>query len=238
MADAEGLAQPFEAHRARLRAYRTLGSTTEAEDTVQDAWLRISRSDTRTVENLGSWLTTVVSCLCLPTVQSRPARPEVALDAHIPEPALSFRRHDPEAEAMRADPIGRAPLGERNPRAPAQRVALVLHGMFALPFEHIAPIIDRSRGAARQLASRARRRVQGRGPDPGRTCPHQAELVGAFLAASRAGGFAALLAVLDPEVPLHLDETAVRMGPPRSGGVRSGGVDAGPGRRRSCGAGR
>jgi RNA polymerase sigma-70 factor (ECF subfamily) len=186
-----------------------LGSTGEAEDAVQEAWLRLSRSDAESIENLASWLTTVVSRVCLNILQARRSRPEVPLGPAVPEPAAG---PDPEGEALIADSIGLALLVVLDALTPAERVAFVLHDVFAMPFEEIAPIVGRSTPAARQLASRARRRVQGRdaSPDAGRV--RQARLVEAFLAAARNADFGALLAVLDPEVVLRADPTAVEMG--------------------------
>lgn len=215
MGDGDWLAERFEEHRARLRAaaYRMLGSPYEADDAVQEAWLRFSRSDTSAVENLGSWLMTVVSRVCLNTLQARRSRPETPVGTDLPEPAGSPQAgSDPEQEAILADSIGLALLVVLDALAPAERVAWVLHDMFAVPFEEIAPIVGRSTPAARQLASRARRRVQGQGASQDAGGIRQTELVSAFLAASRNGDFSALLAILDPDVVLLADETAVKMG--------------------------
>ena len=208
------LAERFEESRAHLRAvaYRMLGSGSEADDAVQEAWLRVSRSDPSEVENLGGWLTTIVARLCLDMLRSRTARREEPLDADVLGPVVGREDStDPEREALLADAVGPALLVVLETLAPPERVAFVLHDMFDLPFDEIAPIVGRTPAAARQLASRARRRVQGATAGPAdRT--RQRELVEAFLTASRGGDFAALLAVLDPEVVLRADPAAVRMG--------------------------
>jgi RNA polymerase sigma-70 factor (ECF subfamily) len=189
-----------------------LGSTSEADDAVQEAWLRLSRSDTSDVANLRGWLTTVVARVCLDMLRSRKSRREESLDARAPEPIVS-RAHgiDPEHEAVLADSVGLALLVVLETLTPAERVAFVLHDMFDLPFDEIAPIVARSPTAARQLASRARRRVQGADTLPDADRNRRSEIVGAFLAASRSGNFDALLAVLDPNVVLQADDAAVRM---------------------------
>jgi RNA polymerase sigma factor (sigma-70 family) len=215
MEDHEWLAKRFEENRAHLRAvgYRMLGSLSEADDAVQEAWLRLSRSDTSGIENLGGWLTTVVGRVCLDMLRSRRSRREEPLGARLPEPIISREEGiDPEHEALVADSVGLALLVVLETLAPAERLAFVLHDMFAVPFEEIAPIVGRSPTAARQLASRARRRVQGAATsaDAGLAC--QREAVDAFLAASREGDFEALLAVLDPDVVLRIDGGAVRAG--------------------------
>jgi len=218
MAEHEWLAERFEAHRTHLRAvaYRMLGSLGEADDAVQEAWLRLSRSDTRGVENLGGWLTTVVARVCLEMLRSRKSRREEPLGAHVPEPkASSADGIDPEHEVLLADSVGLALLVVLEALAPAERVAFVLHDMFAVPFDEIAPIVGRSPSAARQLASRARRRVQGAAAAPDADRTRQREVVDAFLAASRNGDFDALLAVLDPDVVLRADSAAVRAGASR-----------------------
>src|SRR3989441_3729479 len=201
MEDRGWLATRFEENRTHLKAvaYRMLGSVSEAEDAVQDAWLRLSRSDTSGVENLDGWLTTIVARVCLDMLRSRKSRREEPLGARAPEMIVSREEGvDPEREALLADSVGLALLVVLETLAPAERVAFVLHDMFDLPFDEIAPIVGRSPAAARQLASRARRRVQGvTAPDVDRT--RQRALVGAFLAASRDGDFEALLAVLDPD---------------------------------------
>jgi RNA polymerase sigma factor (sigma-70 family) len=211
----EWLAERFEANRTHLRAvaFRMLGSQSEADDAVQECWLRLSRSDTRDVENLSGWLTTVVARVCLDMLRSRQSRREEPLDTHEPDPAIDREeRHDPEREAILAESVGLALLVVLDTLAPAERLAFVLHDMFAVPFAEIAPIVGRSPAAARQLASRARRRVQGADRDSGADLSRQREVVDAFLAASRGGDFAALLAVLDPNVVLRADQVAVRMG--------------------------
>ncbi len=217
MAEEKLLAERFEANRTHLRkvAYRMLGSPSEADDAVQEAWLRISRSDTSGVENLGGWLTTVVARVCLDMLRSRKSRREEPLDgelgAQAPEPSVSREPgSDPEQEAVLADSIGLALLVVLETLAPAERVAFVLHDMFDLPFDEIAPIVGRSPTAARQLASRARRRVQGAAAVPDANRTRQREIVDAFLAASRGGDFAALLAVLDPDVVLRADRAGVQ----------------------------
>ena len=213
------LAQRFEENRTHLRtvAYRMLGSISEADDAVQEAWLRLSRSDTSGIENLGGWLTTVVGRVCLNMLRSRRSRREEPLGdppgTRVPDPIASRADGlDPEHEALLADSVGLALLVVLETLAPAERLAFVLHDMFAVPFEEIAPIAGRSPTAARQLASRARRRVQGAATsaDAGLAC--QREAVDAFLAASREGDFEALLAVLDPDVVLRIDGGAVRAG--------------------------
>ena len=211
------LVERFEENRSHLRAvaYRMLGSRTDADDAVQEAWIRLSRADTSGVENLGGWLTTVVARVCLDMLRSRKVRREEPLGAHVPEPTVSREdRTHPEHDALLADSVGLALLVVLETLAPAERVAFVLHDMFDLPFDEIAPIVGRSPAAARQLASRARRRVQGvTAPDVDRT--RQRALVGAFLAASREGSFDALLAVLDPDVVFRADRTAVSAGASR-----------------------
>jgi RNA polymerase sigma-70 factor (ECF subfamily) len=217
MTEHERLAEQFEAKRSHLRAvaYRMLGSLTEAEDAVQESWLRLSRSDTSTVENIGGWLTTVVARVCLDMLRSRKSRREEPLDAHVPEPAASRADGiDAEHEMVLADSVGLALLVVLETLAPAERLAFVLHDMFALSFDEIAPIVDRSPAAARQLASRARRRVQGASTVPDANLTRQREIVDAFLAASRGGDFNALLAVLDPDVVLRSDAAARRPGVP------------------------
>jgi RNA polymerase sigma-70 factor (ECF subfamily) len=213
------LAQRFEENRTRLRAvaYRMLGSISEADDAVQEVWLRLSRPDTSGIENLGGWLTTVVGRVCLNMLRSRRSRREEPLGeppgTRVPDPIVSRADGlDPEHEALLADSVGLALLVVLETLAPAERLAFVLHDMFAVPFDEIAPIVGRSPTAARQLASRARRRVQGAATsaDAGLAC--QREAVDAFLAASREGDFEALLAVLDPDVVLRIDGGAVRAG--------------------------
>jgi RNA polymerase sigma factor (sigma-70 family) len=211
MAEHEWLAERFEENRTHLRAvaYRMLGSLSEADDAVQEGWLRLSRSDISGVENLGGWLTTVVARVCLDMLRSRKSRREEPLGAHVPEPIVSREDGiDPEHEALLADSVGLALLVVLETLAPAERVAFVLHDMFDLPFDEIAPIVGRSPAAARQLASRARRRVQGSATLPDADLPRQREVVEAFLGALRAGDFDALVVVLDPDVVIRADRTA------------------------------
>jgi RNA polymerase sigma-70 factor (ECF subfamily) len=210
------LAERFEAHRVHLRAvaYRMLGSPSEAEDAVQEAWLRVSRADTGRVENLGGWLTTVVARVSLDMLRARGARREEPLDDHLPDPAAVLPREetDPEQEALLADAVGPALLVVLDTLTPAERLAFVLHDLFGVPFDEIAAILGRSPAAARQLASRARRRVQGAAPDPGADRTRQRRVVDAFLAAARDGDFNALVALLDPGVVLRADPAAVQVG--------------------------
>jgi RNA polymerase sigma-70 factor, ECF subfamily len=209
------LAERFEANRPHLRtvAYRMLGSLSEAEDAVQEAWLRLSRSDTSGVDNLGGWLTTVVARVCLDMLRSRKSRREEPLGAQLGDRLVSREETiDPEHEVLLAESIGLALLVVLETLAPAERVAFVLHDMFGLPFDQIAPIVGRSPAAARQLASRARRRVQHVDKAHDADLGRQREVVDAFLAASRGGDFEALLALLDPEVVLRADRAAVDMG--------------------------
>jgi RNA polymerase sigma-70 factor (ECF subfamily) len=215
MDEREWLADRFEEQRAHLRAvaFRLLGSPSEAEDAVQDAWLRLSRADRSDVENLGGWLTTVVARVCLNRLQTRTSRREQPLDAHLPEPIVSAAEGtDPEHEVLLADAVGPALLVVLDTLAPAERLAFVLHDVFAVSFEEIAPIVDRSPAAARQLASRARRRVQGADTTPDVDLGRQRTVVDAFLAAARDGDFQALLALLDPEIVVRADPTAVQSG--------------------------
>jgi RNA polymerase sigma factor (sigma-70 family) len=209
------LAERFEAHRAHLRAvaYRMLGSLSEADDAVQEAWLRLSRSEVSGIENLGGWLTTVVARVCLNLLRSRNSRREQPLGVHLPDPVVS--RADgvnPEHEALLADSVGLALLVVLDTLTPAERLAFVLHDMFAVPFDQIAPILGSSPAAARQLASRARRRVQQAAPTPDADLTRQRAVVDAFFAASRNGDFAALVAVLDPDVVLRSDGGPSRPG--------------------------
>jgi RNA polymerase sigma factor (sigma-70 family) len=212
MDEQEWLAERFEEHRTHLRAvaYRMLGSLNEADDAVQEAWLRLSRSDTSQVENLEGWLTTVVARVSLNMLRSRKSRREEPLAPHLPEPIVDREDGtDPEHEALIADSVGLALLVVLETLAPAERLAFVLHDMFAVPFDEIAPIVDRSPAAARQLGSRARRRVQG-SPEPDHDLARQREVVDAFFAASRDGDFEALVAVLDPDVVLRVDGGVLR----------------------------
>jgi len=204
----EWLARQFEDHRPHLRAvaYRMLGSISEAEDAVQDAWLRLSRADTSEVENLRGWLTTIVARVALNMLRSRRTRREQPLDVHVPDPIIDpADGTNPEHEALLADSVGLALLVVLETLTPAERLAFVLHDMFAVPFEEIATIVERSPEAARQLASRARRRVRGAAPVPDADLSAQWEVVEAFLAAAREGDFDALVAVLDPDVVLRAD---------------------------------
>ena len=207
MHDQDWLAERFEANRAHLRgvAYRMLGSLPEADDAVQEAWIRLSRSDTSEVENLQAWLTTVVGRVCLNMLRSRTTRRESSLETHVPDPVVSPQDGvDPEQEALLGDSVGLAMLVVLEALTPAERVAFVLHDVFAVPFEEIAPIVGRTPTATRQLASRARRRVQG-APEPDVDLDGQWVVVDAFLAAARAGDFERLVAVLDPDVVLRAD---------------------------------
>jgi RNA polymerase sigma-70 factor (ECF subfamily) len=202
------LAECFEQHRPRLRAvaYRMLGSLSEADDAVQDAWLRVSRADTDAVENMAAWLTTIVARVSLNMLRSRRTRREELPGPHLPDPIVdSSDGTDPEHEALLADSVGLALLVVLDTLTPPERLAFVLHDMFAIPFEEIAAIVDRSPAATRQLASRARRRVQGRAPAPDADLAGQWRVVDAFLAAARDGDFDALVAVLDPDVVLRAD---------------------------------
>src|SRR6266516_2991459 len=215
MDEHEWLAEQFEAYRTHLRAvaYRMLGDLTEADDAVQESWLHLSRSDTSGVDNLGGWLTTVVARVCLDMLRSRNSRREEPLGVHVPDPIVSREDGiDPEQEALLADSVGLALLVVLDTLNPAERLAFVLHDLFAVPFDEIAPIVGRSPTAARQLASRARRRVQGAATVPDVDLTRQREVVDAFLAASRGGDFDALLAVLDPDVVLRADSAAVEAG--------------------------
>jgi RNA polymerase sigma factor (sigma-70 family) len=204
------LTERFEEHRGHLRAvgYRMLGSLSEADDAVQETWLRLARTDTSDVQNLGGWLTTVMARVCLNVLRSRRTRKEEPLPVHIPDPIVDRDdRVDPEHQALLADAVGLALLVVLDTLPPAERLAFVLHDMFAVPFDEIAPIVDRSPDATRQLASRARRRVQS-APAPDTDVARQRAVVDAFLAASRDGDFEALLAVLDPDVVLRADTGA------------------------------
>jgi RNA polymerase sigma factor (sigma-70 family) len=201
--------EQFEAHRGHLRAvaYRMLGSVSEADDALQEAWLRLNRSHPSGIENPGGWLTTVVARVCLDMLRSRRARREEPLGVHMPEPIVSSADGvDPEQEALLADSVGLALLVVLEQLAPAERLAFVLHDMFAMPFSEIAPIVARSPEAARQLASRARRRVRGAAPASDADVARQRKVVDAFLAAAREGDLEALVAVLDPDVVLRVDQ--------------------------------
>jgi RNA polymerase sigma factor (sigma-70 family) len=216
MSERDWLAEQFEEHRPHLRrvAYRMLGTLDESEDAVQEAWLRLIRADDAAIDNLGGWLTTVVGRVCLDMLRARRARREDSADAWLAEPIVSTDEHaDPEQEALLADSVGLALLVVLETLTPAERLAFVLHDMFAVPFEEIAQIIDRSPDATRQLASRARRRVRGARPEPDADLSEQRKVLDAFLAASRDGDFEGLIAVLDPDVVLRADH-AVPPGAP------------------------
>jgi RNA polymerase sigma factor (sigma-70 family) len=223
MDEREWLAERFEEHRTRLKAvaYRMLGSLSEADDAVQEAWLRLSRTD-EDIDNLDAWLTTVVARVCLNTLRSRQSRREVEMSPRVPEPIVDPEDGtEPEHEALLADSVGLALLVVLETLSPAERLAFVLHDAFAVPFDEIAQIVDRSPDAARQLASRARRRVRG-APVPDAALEAQREVVDAFLAAAREGDFERLVSVLDPDVVLHAD-----LGPSAPGGrFELHGVDA------------
>jgi RNA polymerase sigma factor (sigma-70 family) len=208
MNDSDFLAEQFEQHRTHLRAvaYRMLGSLTEADDAVQEAWLRLNRTDADDVDNLGGWLTTVVARVSLNTLRSRRQQREEPLGVHLPDPIVDRADGtDPEHEALLADSVGLALLVVLETLSPAERLAFVLHDMFAVPFDEIGPIVDRSPEAARQLASRARRRVRGEHTVSDADPDTQREVVDAFLAAAREGDFEGLLRVLDPDVVLRVD---------------------------------
>ncbi|HUE08898.1 MAG TPA: sigma-70 family RNA polymerase sigma factor [Acidimicrobiales bacterium] len=208
MEHTDWLNEQFEQHRSHLRAvaYRMLGSLSDADDAVQDAWLRFSRADTSDVENLRAWLTTVVSRVSLNMLRSRQTRREEGYAPHMPDPIIdSPNGTDPEHQALLADSVGVALLVVLDTLSPPERLAFVLHDIFAVPFDEIAPIVDRTPEAARQLASRARRRVQGEPTVPDTDLDRQRELVDAFMAAARNGDFEALVAVLDPEVVVRAD---------------------------------
>jgi RNA polymerase sigma factor (sigma-70 family) len=227
MPDQDYLAQRFEENRAHLRAvaYRMLGSTGEAEDAVQEAWLRLSRSDAAQIENLTGWLTTVVARVCLDQLRSRKSRAEESLDAQpiesrpqpspIPITTKKAAGSDPEQEAILADSVGLALLVVLDRLDPAERVALVLHDLFGLPFEEIATIVERSPEATRQLASRARRRVQGVANPPSANLSEHRKIIDTFITALRAGDVEGLLAVLDPDLLVRVDGTAARTGTPQ-----------------------
>jgi RNA polymerase sigma factor (sigma-70 family) len=212
----ERLADPFEEHRPHLRgvAYRMLGSVSEAEDAVQEAWIRLHRTDVGGVDNLRAWLTTVVARLCLDMLRSRASRREDSLDMRVPDPviarAIAGEDEGPEADAMLADSLGLALLVVLEKLEPAERLAFVLHDVFAMTFEEIAPIVERSVVATRQLASRARRRVQGQAPASDGDRREQRRVVDAFLAAAQDGDFEALVAVLDPAIVLRADGGAAK----------------------------
>lgn len=210
------LAMQFQDHRPHLKAvaYRMLGTFTDAEDAVQEAWLRLARADADGIDNLAGWLTTVVSRVCLDVLRARKARPEVPMDDRLPDPVVSRETGtNPEQQALLADSVGLALLVVLDSLTPAERLAFVLHDMFGLPFKEIAPIVDRTPVAAKKLASRARQRVRSATPNPDADLTSQRRVVDAFLTAARGGDFDALLAILDPEVVLRAD-----------GGVLTGGM--------------
>ncbi|MBQ1088425.1 sigma-70 family RNA polymerase sigma factor [Streptomyces sp. B93] len=211
MANALVTADAFEEYRGHLRAvaYRMLGSLAEADDAVQETWLRYSGADLGEVRNLGGWLTTVAGRVCLNMLRSRAARREQPMETYVPDPVVSPLDHvDPEREALLADSVGLALLVVLDTLEPAERLAFVLHDMFAVPFDDIAPVVERTPAATRQLASRARRRVQGAVPAPEPDLARQRTVLEAFLAASRGGDFEALVAVLHPDVVLRADAGA------------------------------
>ncbi|MGW5676442.1 sigma-70 family RNA polymerase sigma factor [Streptomyces sp. NPDC003860] len=214
MDEKDFLADRFEAHRGHLHAvaYRMLGSVSEADDAVQEAWLRVARHGADDVENLGGWLTTIVGRVCLNMLRSRGQRAEQPLGVHLPDPVVSRAEpQDPADEAVLADSVGLALLVVLEALAPAERLAFVLHDLFAVPFDEIAPIVGRTPAATRQLASRARRRVQGT-PAPDADLARQRAVVDAFLTAARGGDFEGLLAILDPNVVVRTDWGALRPG--------------------------
>src|SRR5688572_19433221 len=218
MVEQKFLAEQFESNRNHLRrvAYRMLGSPAEADDAVQEAWLRLARSDAGQIGNLGGWLTTVVARVCLDMLRGRKSRREDPLGPEVPEPIVGREGGtDPEQDVQMADSVGLALLVVLETLAPAERIAFVLHDMFDLSFDEIAPIVGRSATAARQLASRGRRRVQGAGKDIDADVTEQQRIVDAFLAASRNGDFEGLLAVLDPDVVVRADDAAIRLGASR-----------------------
>jgi RNA polymerase sigma-70 factor (ECF subfamily) len=217
----ERLAEQFEEHRGHLRAvaYRMLGSASEADDAVQESWIRLGRTDISEVENLRAWLTTVVARVCLDILRTRTSRREAPLgedagyaelDTHVPDPVITRADQDPESDAMRADSVGLALLVVLETLEPAERLAFVLHDVFGMAFDEIAPIVDRSAAAARQLASRARRRVQSKTPSAEPDLRQQRRVVDAFMAAAREGDFEGLVAVLDPDIVLRADGGALK----------------------------
>src|SRR5687768_10025815 len=207
----ERLAEQFEEHRAHLRAvaYRMLGSASDAEDAVQEGWIRLGRTDVSGVENLRAWLTTVVARVCLDMLRTRTSRREDPLDTHVPDPLIARADGDPETDAVLADSVGLALLVVLETLEPAERLAFVLHDVFGMTFDEIAPIVDRSPVAARQLASRARRRVQSEAPNSDRDLRQQRRVVDAFLAAVRDGDFEHLVTLLDPDIVLRADGGAL-----------------------------
>jgi RNA polymerase sigma factor (sigma-70 family) len=224
MGDYDRLAARFETHRGHLRAvaYRMLGSLSEADDAVQEAWLRLSRADTSGIENLGGWLTRVVGRVCLDMLRARTARREEPLDLQPPGAVADGRgRRDPEQEALLAEEVGLALLVVLDRLPPAERVAFVLHDLFAVPFNEIAAIVERSAAATKKLASRARHRVQRTAPSPDTDPTRQRQVADAFLAATRGGDIEALLAVLDPDVVRRADRAALPAGPAELHGAQA-----------------
>ena len=207
----ERLAEEFEKHRAHLRrvTYRMLGSASEAEDAVQESWIRLGRTDVTDIENLRAWLTTVVARVCLDMLRTRTSRREDSLDTHVPDPVITRADGDLESDAMRADSVGLALLVVLETLEPAERLAFVLQDVFGMTFDEIAPIVDRSAVAARQLASRARRRVQSGAPNADHDVRQQRRVIEAFMAAAREGDFERLVAVLDPDIVLRADGGAL-----------------------------
>ena len=211
MATGERLVDQFEEHRAHLRtmAYRMLGSASEADDAVQETWIRLGRADVGDIENLRAWLTTVIARVCLDMLRARTSRREDPLDVHLPDPIITRGEWEPESDAMLADSVGLALLIVLDTLEPAERLAFVLHDVFGMTFDEIAPIVDRSPVAARQLASRARRRVQSKAPSSDRDLRQQRRVVDAFLTAVREGNFEDLVALLDPDIVLRADGGAL-----------------------------
>ncbi|MGE5274534.1 MAG: RNA polymerase sigma factor SigJ [Verrucomicrobiota bacterium] len=223
MSDRDWLAAQFEGQRPHLRriAYRMLGSLDESEDAIQEAWLRLTRTDGKAIENLGGWLTTVVGRVCLDMLRARRTRREDSTDGWLPEPIVSLDdQTDPEQEALLADSVGLALLVVLETLSPAERLAFVLHDMFAVPFDEIASILDRSPDAVRQLASRGRRRVRGARPEPDTDLAEQRRVAEAFMRAARAGDFEGLLAVLDPDVVVRADRAIPKGAPLEVRGAR------------------
>ena len=223
MSDHDWLAAQFEEQRPHLRrvAYRMLGSLDESEDAIQEAWLRLSRADGKSIENLGGWLTTVVGRVCVDMLRARRSRRENSAEGWLPEPIVSLDDEaDPEQEALLADSVGLALLVVLETLSPAERLAFVLHDMFAVPFDEIASILDRSPDAVRQLASRGRRRVRGARPEPDTDLDEQRRVADAFLQAARAGDFEGLVALLDPDVVVRADRSIPKGAPLEFRGAR------------------
>jgi RNA polymerase sigma factor (sigma-70 family) len=208
---AREIAEQFEEHRSHLRsvAYRMLGSTSEADDAIQETWIRLNRTDVSDIGNLRGWLTTVTARVCLDMLRARTSRPEDSLDTHVPDPVVTRAPWDPESDVMLADSVGLALLVVLETLDPSERLAFVLHDVFGMTFDEIAPIVDRSPVAARQLVSRARRRVRSKIPNTDRDLHEQRRIVDAFLAAVRDGNFEGLLTVLDPDIVLRADGGAL-----------------------------